>query len=121
MATGAAIIHLYPVAQPSLRVNLALVGQRAVWVTRGSLAAAGTWRADVLVRTVVVDQYRTQPFTFTVGPGEARPTTSPGASRSGELDKDPSPARWPDRTDPSSCGLADFRQPVQWQIRPIQI
>jgi hypothetical protein len=69
MATGAAIIHLYPVAQPSTRANLAPVAQGTLWVTRGSLAAAGTWRADVLVRTVTVDQYRTLPFTFTVGPG----------------------------------------------------
>ena len=69
MATGAAIIHLYPVAQPSTRANLAPVAQGALWVTRGSLAAVGTWRADVLVRTVAVDQYRTLPFTFTVGPG----------------------------------------------------
>jgi copper transport protein len=69
MATGAAIIHLYPVAQPSLRANLAPVAQGALWVTRGSLAAAGRWRADVLVRTVAVDQYRTLPFTFTVAPG----------------------------------------------------
>jgi putative copper export protein len=68
MATGAAIIHLYPIAQPSTRANLAPVAQGALWVTRGSLAAAGTWRADVLVRTVAVDQYRTLPFTFTVGP-----------------------------------------------------
>jgi copper transport protein len=69
MATGAAIIHLYPVAQPSWRADLAPVAQGALWVTRGSLAAAGTWRADVLVRTLNVDQYRTLPFTFTVGPG----------------------------------------------------
>ncbi|HKC73227.1 MAG TPA: CopD family protein, partial [Chloroflexota bacterium] len=69
MATGAAIIHLYPVAQPSSRVNLAPAAQGVRWVTRGSLAAAGRWRADVLVRTVAVDQYRTLPFTFTVGPG----------------------------------------------------
>jgi hypothetical protein len=69
MATGAAIIHLYPVAQPTLRANLAPVAQGALWVTRGSLAAAGRWRADVLVRTVAVDQYRTLRFTFTVAPG----------------------------------------------------
>jgi hypothetical protein len=69
MATGAAIIHLYPVAQPSLRANLAPMAQGAFWVTRGSLAMAGRWRADVLVRTVTVDQYRTLPFTFTVAPG----------------------------------------------------
>jgi streptogramin lyase len=69
MATGAAIIHLYPVAQPSSRADLAPAAQGALWVTRGSLATAGTWRADVLVRTLAVDQYRTLPFTFTVGPG----------------------------------------------------
>jgi putative copper export protein len=69
MATGAAIIHLYPVAQPSVRANLAPVAQGALWVTRGSLPAAGRWRADVLVRTVTVDQYRTLRFTFTVAPG----------------------------------------------------
>ena len=68
MATGAAIIH-YPVAQPSSRANLAPVAQGALWVTRASLAAASTWRTDVLVRTVTVDQYRTLPVTFTVGPG----------------------------------------------------
>jgi hypothetical protein len=38
-------------------------------VTRGSLATTGTWRADVLVRTGAVDQYRTLPFTFTVASG----------------------------------------------------
>jgi hypothetical protein len=69
MATDAAIIHLYPVAQPSARANLAPVVQGTLWVTRGSLATAGPWRADVLVRTGAVDQYRTLPFTFTVGPG----------------------------------------------------
>jgi hypothetical protein len=50
-------------------VNLAPVAQGALWVTRGSLPAAGRWRADVLVRTVTVDQYRTLRFTFTVAPG----------------------------------------------------
>ena len=54
---------------PPWGAHLAPVAQGALWVTRGSLAAAGTWRADVLVRTVAVDQYRTLPFTFTVGPG----------------------------------------------------
>jgi hypothetical protein len=45
------------------------VAQGALWVTRGRLAAPGTQRADVLLRTVTVDQYRTLPFTFTVAPG----------------------------------------------------
>jgi YVTN family beta-propeller protein len=34
----------------------------------GSLATAGTWRADVLVRTAAVNEYRTLRFTFTAGP-----------------------------------------------------
>jgi len=47
----------------------------------GSLAATGTWRADVLVRTVATPDYRTLPFTFTVGPGAAfiRPGLNPAA------------------------------------------
>ena len=56
----------YGVLPPEERAATMLL---LLWVTRGSPAAAGTWRADVLVRTVAVDQYRTLPFTFTVAPG----------------------------------------------------
>jgi hypothetical protein len=67
--TGAAIIHLYPTAQPVLRANLTPVAHGARFTVRGSLATSGAWRADVLVRTATVNDYRTLPFTFTVGPG----------------------------------------------------
>jgi hypothetical protein len=67
--TGAAIIHLYPAAQPTLRANLTPTAHGPRFTVRGSLAMGGAWRADVLVRTALVNAYRTLPFTFTVGPG----------------------------------------------------
>lgn len=79
--TAAAIIHLFPAAQPTLRATLDPVGQGARFTARGSLAAAGTWRADVLVRTATLNDDRTLPFTFTVGPGAAflAPGVTPAA------------------------------------------
>jgi copper transport protein len=67
--TGAAIIHLYPAAQPTLRASLTPAAHGTRFTVRGSLATTGAWRADVLVRTATVNEYRTLPFTFTVGPG----------------------------------------------------
>jgi YVTN family beta-propeller protein len=67
--TAAAIIHLYPAADPNLRATLDPSAQGTRFVARGSLAATGTWRADVQVRTVQAPDYRTVPFTFTVGAG----------------------------------------------------
>ncbi len=67
--TAAAIIHLFPAAHPALRATLDPVEHNERFTVRGSLAAAGAWRADVLVRTLTVNDYRTLPFTFTVGPG----------------------------------------------------
>jgi hypothetical protein len=67
--TGAAIIHLSPAAQPSPRANLTPTAHGTRFTVRGSLATTGAWRADVLVRTATVNEYRTLPFTFTVGPG----------------------------------------------------
>lgn len=68
---AAALIHLYPAVQPALRANLTTTAQGSRFTVRGSLAAAGTWRADVLVRTATVNEWRTLPFTFRVGPGAA--------------------------------------------------
>jgi hypothetical protein len=67
--TGAALVHLYPAAQPSLRANLTPTAHGTRFTVRGSLATTGVWRADVLVRTATVNAYRTLPFTFTVGAG----------------------------------------------------
>jgi len=72
--TAAAIIHLYPTSQPNARATLdpTAHGTRfIVTAQHASLAATGTWRADVLVRTATAPDYRTLPFTFTVGPGAA--------------------------------------------------
>jgi len=69
--SAAAIIHLYPAGRPALLAPLDTVAQRAHFSVRGSLASAGIWRADVLVRTATAPDYRTLPFTFTVGPGAA--------------------------------------------------
>jgi putative copper export protein len=69
--TGAAIIHLSPAAQPALRATLDPLGQGTQFTVRGSLATADTWRAEVLVRTARVNEYRTLLFTFTIGPGAA--------------------------------------------------
>ncbi len=69
--TGAAVIHLYPVDQPASIAPLDTVAHGTRFVVAGSLAATGTWRADVLVRTAATPDYRTLPFTFTVGPGAA--------------------------------------------------
>jgi copper transport protein len=65
--TGAAILHLYPAAQPTLRANLTFSGRGTRFSARTSLATTGAWRADVLVRTAAVDDYRTLPFAFIVG------------------------------------------------------
>jgi putative copper export protein len=65
--TGAAILHLYPAAHPTLRANLTFRGRGARFTTRMSLATTGAWRADVLVRTAAVNEYRTLPFAFIVG------------------------------------------------------
>jgi copper transport protein len=65
--TGAAILHLYPAAQSTLRANLTFSGSGARFIARMSLAATGAWRADVLVRTAADDEYRTLPFAFIVG------------------------------------------------------
>ncbi len=67
--TGAAIVHLSPAAQPSMRAVLDMDARGARFSARGSIAMRGVWRADVLVRTVTVNDYRTLTFTFTVGPG----------------------------------------------------
>ena len=69
--TGAAIIHLYPAGRPTLLAPLNTVARGTRFAARGSLPSAGVWRADVLVRTAAVADYRTLPFTFTVGPGAA--------------------------------------------------
>jgi len=67
--TGAAVIHLYPSDQPTSLAPLDAVAHGTRFAVVGSLAATGTWRADVLVRTAAAPAYRTLPFTFTVGPG----------------------------------------------------
>ncbi len=67
--TSAAIIHLYPTGRPALVAPLDTVAHGTRFSVRGSLASLGTWRADVLVRTAAAPDYRTLPFTFTVGPG----------------------------------------------------
>ncbi len=67
--TGAVLVHLSPEAQPQVQANLTATGQGTRFSARGSLGLTGTWRADVLIRTVRVNDYRTIPFTFTVGPG----------------------------------------------------
>jgi copper transport protein len=79
--TGAALIHLYPAAQPNLRAPLNPVAHGTQFTAQGSLAAIGTWRADVLVRTATVNDYRTLAFAFTVGPGASflAPGLKPGA------------------------------------------
>jgi len=69
--TAGALLHLYPVGRPALLASLTVTAHGARFVARGGLAMAGAWRADVLVRTVTVGDYRTVPFTFTVGPGAA--------------------------------------------------
>jgi len=69
--SAAAIIHLYPAGKPALLAPLDTVAHGARFSVRGSLASTGTWRADVLVRTATTPDYRTLPFTFTVGPGAA--------------------------------------------------
>jgi len=69
--TAAVIVHLFPAAHPDARATLDPVGQGTQFTARGSLAAPGTWRTDVLVRTATTPDYRTLPFTFTVGPGAA--------------------------------------------------
>ncbi len=69
--TGAAVIHLYPADQPASIAPLDTVAHGTRFAVAGSLAATGTWRADVLVRTATAPDYRTLPFTFTVGPGAA--------------------------------------------------
>ena len=73
--TGAAIIHLFPAAQPGLRANLTPQATGTRFSVRGSLAATGTWRAQVLVRTATVNDYRTLSFTFVAGQ-QARFVTS---------------------------------------------
>ena len=67
--TGAAIIHLYPANRPDRYTTLTPTGRGTRFAERGSLPLDGTWRADVSVRTATVNDYRTLPFTFTVGPG----------------------------------------------------
>ncbi len=69
--TAAAIIHLYPAGRPALLAPLDTVAHGTRFSVRGSLASTGTWRADALVRTATAPDYRTLPFTFTVGPGAA--------------------------------------------------
>ena len=69
--TAAAIVHLFPATHPTLRATLDPVEHGGRFSGRGSLATSGTWRADVLVRTLTVNDYRTLPFTFTVGPDAA--------------------------------------------------
>lgn len=77
--SGAAIIHLYPVTHPALRAVLTPVARGARFVAHGGLAAGmGTWRADVLVRTAVVNTYRLLPFVFIIGAGATFPP--PGLS-----------------------------------------
>jgi copper transport protein len=67
-ATGAAIVHLSPAAQPTLRAVLTPSAHGPRFTAQGSLAVTGTWHADLLVRTVTVNEYRTLPFVFVVGP-----------------------------------------------------
>ncbi len=67
--TGAAIVHLSPAAQPSMRAVVDMDARSARFTARGSIAMRGVWRADVLVRTATVNDYRTLTFTFMVGPG----------------------------------------------------
>jgi len=69
--TAAAIVHLFPATHPTLRATLDPVEHGGRFSGRGSLATSGTWRADVLVRTLTVNDYRTLPFTFIVGPDAA--------------------------------------------------
>jgi len=66
--TGAAIVHLAPAVQPSMRAVVDMDARGARFSARGSIAMTGVWRADVLVRTATVNDYRTLTFTFTVGP-----------------------------------------------------
>lgn len=79
--TGAAILHLFPAGRPTLLAIVDTAARGTRFDGRGSLPAAGTWRADVLVRTAAVNDDRTLPVTFTVGPG------------AGFLAPGPSPAR----------------------------
>ncbi|HZS90182.1 MAG TPA: copper resistance protein CopC [Chloroflexota bacterium] len=67
--TGAAIIHLFPADQPAMRATLTPRAHGVRFAVRGSLVAMGVWRAEVLVRTVAVNEYRTVRFEFRVGPG----------------------------------------------------
>jgi len=66
--TGAAIVHLAPAVQPSMRAVVDMDARGARFSARGTIAMTGVWRADVLVRTATVNDYRTLTFTFTVGP-----------------------------------------------------
>ncbi len=66
--TGAAIVHLAPAVQPSMRAVVDMDARGARFSARGSIAMRGVWRADVLVRTATVNDYRTLAFAFTVGP-----------------------------------------------------
>jgi len=66
--SGAAVVHLAPAAQPSMRAVFDMDAHGARFSARGSIAMPGVWRADVLVRTATVNDYRTLTFTFTVGP-----------------------------------------------------
>jgi len=66
--TGAAIVHLSPAGQPSMRAVVDMDARGARFSARGSIAMTGVWRADVLVRTATAPDYRTLTFTFTVGP-----------------------------------------------------
>jgi len=77
--TAAAIIHLYPPGQPTLVAPLDTTAHGDRFTVRGSLAAASTWRADVLVRTATVNSYRTLSFTFSIGPGAAFLTPGSGS------------------------------------------
>ncbi len=77
--TAAAIIHLYPTGQPTLVAPLDTTAHGDRFTVRGSLAAAGTWRANVLVRTVTVNSYRTLSFTFRIGPDAAFLTPGSGS------------------------------------------
>jgi copper transport protein len=100
--TGAAIIHLTPAAQPNIRASLTPTAHGTRFRVRGSLATTGAWRADVLVRTATVNEYRTLRFAFTVGPG------------AGFLQPGQAPERVTLQVTPGACSSSQSRWTCPW-------
>ncbi len=83
--TGAAIVHLFPAAQPTLRAVLTPDAHGTRFTAQGSLAVTGMWHADLLVRTVTVNEYRTLPFVFVVGPHAHFVAAQPATGHTGVM------------------------------------